>query len=754
MSLDIDVILRDYVTQGDPSSGTYSVVKSQLRQFLKALARSGGGSTVATKAELDAITDADDNASGAVWGDSTAANNGIYSWDDSASTWNKIAGLPLTLAVLTNVAGTANAITADTETGVDPAEVKALIFTPASTNTSTTMTITLNSGSAEDIKNGSGGLPAIGDFVANVTTILFKVGSEWRQIFSSQTGATFDHQGDYNAGTTYTEGQVITGSDDSWYQLKTASATGDDPVSGGSGNWLQILAGAAIPDGTVTYAKIAKETEDAIASAATTDLGSSSKYRILVTGTTAITSFGTSSNDRHLVRFADALTLTYDATSLILPSGADITTATGDVAEFASDSSGNWRCVNYQRASGQPLAGSNDFDTLSDTISVLRYNRGVDFIRTLRASDKSGEYGINSFADGFSDIYSFEASESSNYIYDTTSSPNQFIGDRNAIYPTRSVATSVGQDACTSTSGWTTFNTGTASVTAATDADNPVVPNDNVFYMNTGATVSSVAGIQKNFGTIPDAAFSIGVHIYVGSRVVGDSFEFQVISASGYTLRCRVYTGSFEVFQDGAWQQLATYGGGNLYTEFWVNCTQQSGSTYKVDLYAGTEFLGTRTGALAGSGTAGLVVLQLNSGSNANQGSRVCYVDIGERQTADNMTLTSVAMKDVSTSPTKARFVALVENTSNGLDLNNNVNVQISQNDGVSWEDVTLTDYGVYRYGDGSNNGGGAVDNYKSIKIVAGELTFTNTGATLPKYRILTSENVWVSFMGTFLEWF
>ena len=94
-------------------------------------------------------------------------------------------------------------------------------------------------------------------------------------------------------------------------------------------------------------------TEQSIASAATTDLSSSvNQSRVKITGTTTITSLGGGENLLRFVRFAGALTLTYNATSLILPGAANITTAAGDTAIFVSDPSGNWTCVNYSRASG------------------------------------------------------------------------------------------------------------------------------------------------------------------------------------------------------------------------------------------------------------------------------------------------------------------------------------------------------------------------------------------------------------------
>ncbi len=93
--------------------------------------------------------------------------------------------------------------------------------------------------------------------------------------------------------------------------------------------------------------------EAGIASAATCDLGAAGALCVLVTGTAAITSLGTRANALRFVRFAQSLTLTHNAASLVLPGGADIVTQAGDCACFRSDAGGNWRCVFYQPASGR-----------------------------------------------------------------------------------------------------------------------------------------------------------------------------------------------------------------------------------------------------------------------------------------------------------------------------------------------------------------------------------------------------------------
>lgn len=97
--------------------------------------------------------------------------------------------------------------------------------------------------------------------------------------------------------------------------------------------------------------------EDTIASAATCDLGTKDATFLTVSGTTTITGFGTvSAGIYKFVRFSDALTLTHNATSLILLSGANRTTVAGDCGLYKSEGSGNWREYFYSKQTDyQPL---------------------------------------------------------------------------------------------------------------------------------------------------------------------------------------------------------------------------------------------------------------------------------------------------------------------------------------------------------------------------------------------------------------
>jgi hypothetical protein len=67
-----------------------------------------------------------------------------------------------------------------------------------------------------------------------------------------------------------------------------------------------------------------------VASASTCDIGAANSHFVRITGTTGISSLGTNYNGPRFIRFAGALTLTHNASTLILPGGANITTAAGD----------------------------------------------------------------------------------------------------------------------------------------------------------------------------------------------------------------------------------------------------------------------------------------------------------------------------------------------------------------------------------------------------------------------------------------
>jgi hypothetical protein len=87
-----------------------------------------------------------------------------------------------------------------------------------------------------------------------------------------------------------------------------------------------------------------------VASATTCNILGANTPAVSISGTTTITSFGTGTNKVRFVTFTGALTLTHNATSLILPGAANITTAAGDTCIVISDGSSNARVYAYQTA--------------------------------------------------------------------------------------------------------------------------------------------------------------------------------------------------------------------------------------------------------------------------------------------------------------------------------------------------------------------------------------------------------------------
>ncbi len=143
---------------------------------------------------------------------------------------------------------------------------------------------------------------------------------------------------------------------------QSLSSDGQTPATGNlpmTGNKLTGLgAGSATGDSVRWEQLFSQGTPQNLVSATTTDIGAQNSVFLNITGTTTITSFGTNYNGP---RFDGALTLTHNATTLILPGTANITTAAGDSAIVVPSGSpaNGWRVAGYQRSDGSPLAIPN-----------------------------------------------------------------------------------------------------------------------------------------------------------------------------------------------------------------------------------------------------------------------------------------------------------------------------------------------------------------------------------------------------------
>lgn len=150
--------------------------------------------------------------------------------------------------------------------------------------------------------------------------------------------------------------------------VNTGVASGEIPLLDGIGL-------PAVSANQLTYSALINAINENkgnnIASGATTDIGAATGNFVDVTGTTTITSFGTvTAGTERTVRFTGALTITHNASSLILLASANILTIANDIGIFRSLGSGNWVMVDFIRKTGKPLYAQTNGATVGDVFMV------------------------------------------------------------------------------------------------------------------------------------------------------------------------------------------------------------------------------------------------------------------------------------------------------------------------------------------------------------------------------------------------
>lgn len=138
------------------------------------------------------------------------------------------------------------------------------------------------------------------------------------------------------------------GGDFYWNAASSATDNGTTVIKPatltGAGRWIRL--------GTPPFGAVSTQ-----ASNSTTDLGQNASNIVSITGSTTITSFGSTANlgaPLYFLQFPGSLTLTYNANSLILPGGANIQTSAQDSAVALYLGSGHWQILAYNRYGAQP----------------------------------------------------------------------------------------------------------------------------------------------------------------------------------------------------------------------------------------------------------------------------------------------------------------------------------------------------------------------------------------------------------------
>ena len=269
-----------------------------------------------------------------------------------------------------------------------------------------------------------------------------------------------------------------------------------------------------------------------IASATTTDLSTVNDGDITVSGTTTITGFGTlTAGIKKILTFSGALTLTHNATSLILPGAANITTAAGDVAIMRSLGAGNWKCMIYQRAANVYAAsGANaDITSLTGLTTALSVAQGGTASTTAAAARTA----LSAAASGANaDITSMTALATINRTGGTAIKGTNTNDSAAAGYVGEYIESTIAVGAAVSLTTGVVTNITSISLTAG-DWD-----VSGVVLMDSGATtnVTRVTGGISSTSATADVTKGYYSHIHSGYVPGSGQFRAMPLNTSRFSL--------------------------------------------------------------------------------------------------------------------------------------------------------------------------------------------------------------------------
>lgn len=191
-----NVIYRDFVTYGVPSSGKNRSKKDEIRRLLTGYETiinaftSNSGLIYTSKAAMDADLAHGAKASAWVIGDATVGNNGIYQKQGASGTgsWTRVSDLPFSFIIASDVgAGTPNAIQA---TSSIPVSGSALIWMNVfEANTGSPVTVSFNGGTPLTIKTNSGNDVIAGGLVPGLIVMGIVSGTAFRLVSDQASAA-------------------------------------------------------------------------------------------------------------------------------------------------------------------------------------------------------------------------------------------------------------------------------------------------------------------------------------------------------------------------------------------------------------------------------------------------------------------------------------------------------------------------------------------------------------------------------------
>ena len=343
-----------------------------------------------------------------------------------------------------------------------------------------------------------------------------------------------------------------------------------------------------------------------LASGATVDLNTATGNFLHISGTGTINSFGTCpAGARFIIVFDAAATLTYNATSLIIPGLANKTAAAGDCCMIVSEGSGNWRIVGYFSISGgggggsvtavtgtAPIASSGG--TAPD-ISIPQANGSTDgFLDSADWTTFNGKQDVLSAGTGISII--------ANVVTNTAPSSGGTV-------------TTTG----TPSSGQITKFSGATSITNASAGTDYVAPGAATGSGLTMATSRLLGRTTASTGAIEEITVGSGLSLSAGSLSATGSGSGTVNSGTANRLTYYAATGTTV-------SELPTAGSSG-------QILQSNGTGSAPSWVAAPAATMTIGSSIVSGATAGRLLLTTTSGANQvlNQDSLLNYDTTNDR---------------------------------------------------------------------------------------------------------------------------
>lgn len=256
--------------------------------------------------------------------------------------------------------------------------------------------------------------------------------------------------------------------------------------------------------------------EKTIASATTTNIAGNGSNAIAISGTTTITSFGSSgsaADSFYFIRFTGALTLTNGST-LVLPNGGNIETSANDSAIFQDLGSAVWLMVEYTPAASTPnfqggsAAGTANALTLTGSFS---YSVGATVNCKLTATNT----GAATLTIGSGTTY--------NIFKSTLTGPialvgNEMVSGNMAVFQfdgTQFQLLSTSQPPQASLKAWGAFSGGSAGVAPTMVGNTNLV---SIVRSSTGVYVITIAT-----GILSDTSYGVNLSLQAGAGYSGPS---------------------------------------------------------------------------------------------------------------------------------------------------------------------------------------------------------------------------------------